>query len=295
MRIMAAMTGWILLLGVLAMPALGASTPPDRPALEAYFREGSTEFAAGLDIAAGDPAAARERFAKAAAAWRTIVTDGGIRNADLERNIGNASLLAGDAPRAIAAFRRAGAIEPRDRAVLDGLAAARRAAGTEAYAPDAARTSDSGGSQGGWRDAMESLGRFVGWTLGQLAAVFPPRWLLWAAAACYMATAGLALLRLRGIRQVRRWMPWATLAAAALTAMPLVAADLRRWRQPEAVVVAAGTTARQGPAEMYEPSFKEPLTAGLEVIIVEERGEWVLVRLHDGRTAWVRSGVLERL
>lgn len=292
------------LLGLLAAPLFATSVPPageatdarvTRETLEAYFRQGTGEFAAGLDVAARDPVAARERFAKAAAAWRTIVTEGAIRNPALERNIGNASLLAGDAPRAIAAFRRAGELDPRDAAATDGLAAARRAAGTEAFAPGATRSAEAGVPEGGWRGAATSLGRFVDWGAGQLARVFPHRWLLWTAAACYVSTAALALLRLRGSLGVRRWMPCVTLAVAAVAASPLVVSDVQRSRRPEAVVVAAGTTARQGPAEMYEPSFKETLTPGLEVIIVDERGEWVQIRLHDGRGAWVRSTALERL
>ena len=104
----------IMLLGLFPPPTLAMETESSRERVEARFAEGNREFAAGLELAGKDAAAARERFAKAAAAWRTIVIDGGIRNAALERNIGNASLLAGDAPRAIAAFRRAQSVDPRD-------------------------------------------------------------------------------------------------------------------------------------------------------------------------------------
>lgn len=291
----ATVLGRVVLVGLLSFPAIGGQSGPDRAALESRFREGGSEFAAGLDLATRDQAAAREHFAKAAAAWRTIVTDGGVRNPDLERNIGNASLLAGDAPRAIAAFRRARTIDPNDAAAANGLAAARRAAGTEASAPGSASSPAGDTGESGWRGGAASLWRWIGGALEQLVSVLSPRWLLWVAAICYVGAAGLALLRIRGHRPVARWMPSALLAGSLLAAAPLVVSDLSRMRRHEAVVVAPGVTARQGPAEMYEPTFKEPLTPGLEVVIVEERGEWVLVRLHDARTAWVRSAVLERL
>jgi hypothetical protein len=107
---MTTITTWLgTLLLMLVLPAGSLSGTEGSLASvsrEAYFKEGTREFAAGVELAPTDPSAARGRFAKAAAAWRTIVTDGGVRNPDLERNIGNASMLAGDAPRAIAAFRR---------------------------------------------------------------------------------------------------------------------------------------------------------------------------------------------
>jgi hypothetical protein len=296
---MTTITTWLgTLLLMLVLPAGSLSGTEGSLASvsrEAYFKEGTREFAAGVELAPTDPSAARGRFAKAAAAWRTIVTDGGVRNPDLERNIGNASMLAGDAPRAIAAFRRALSLDPGDSAASAGLAAARRAAGTEAYAPGAPSTLSTGDPVGGWRGALRSVSRVAGGVLDGALAVVPPPWWLWTAATLHVGGWTLAIARARGVGRVRRWMPIAVLAAAVVAAAPLIATDVRRWRSPEAVVVAAGVTARQGPAEMYDPSFKETLTPGLEVTIGEERGEWSMIRLHDGRYAWVRSASLERL
>jgi hypothetical protein len=285
------------LLLMLALPAGSLAGPEGslgNVAREAFFREGTREFAAGVDLAPTDPSAARERFLKAAAAWRTIAIDAGVRNPDLERNIGNASLLAGDAPRAIAAFRRAMSIDPNDEAASAGLAAARRAAGTESYAPGAAALS-TGESVGGWRGVLRSAGRVTGGVLDEVLGLVPPPWWLWTAVALHLAGWTLAIARVRGVGLVRRWMPIAALGAAVATSAPLIVTDVRRWRSPEAVVITAGVVARQGPAEMYDPSFKEPLSPGLEVVIGEERGEWSMIRLHDGRSAWVRSSSLERL
>lgn len=287
--------GTLLLLALPTNPVADTPPPPGSVSLETYFRDGTREFAAGMELVGTDSAAARQRFAKAAAAWRTIVVDGGVRNPDLERNIGNASMLAGDAPRAIAAFRRALSLDPGDPTASAGLTAARRAAGTEALAPGAAGSASAGGTVGGWRGVWRSVVRVAGGMLDGLLAIVPPPWWLWTAATLHVGGWTLAFMRLGGVARVRRWMPITALAAAALAATPLIIDDLGRWRSPEAVVVGTGVTARQGPAEMYDPSFKEPVTPGLEVIIGEERGEWSMIRLHDGRSAWIRSTWLERL
>ena len=287
--------GTLLLLALPTNPVAETPPPPGTVSLETHFREGIREFAAGMEVVPPDSAGARERFSKAAAAWRTIVIDGGVRNPDLERNIGNASLLAGDAPRAIAAFRRALSLDPGDPTASAGLAAARRAAGTEAFAPGAAGTPSASDTVGGWRGVWRSVVRVAGGMLDGLLAIVPPPWWLWTAATLHVGGWTLAFMRLGGPGRVRRWMPIAALAAAGVAAAPLMMDDLRRWRSPEAVVIGTGVVARQGPAEMYDPSFKETLTPGLEVTIGEERGEWSMIRLHDGRSAWVRSMSLERL
>jgi len=59
------------------------------------------------------------------------------------------------------------------------------------------------------------------------------------------------------------------------------------------VTISAETTARKGNSETYEPSFKEPLHAGIEFILIEDRGNWHQIELMDSRTCWVRSGDVE--
>ena len=48
-----------------------------------------------------------------------------------------------------------------------------------------------------------------------------------------------------------------------------------------------GVVARKGDGEGYQPSFTGPLHAGTEFALIEERGEWRHVELHDGRRCWL--------
>lgn len=59
------------------------------------------------------------------------------------------------------------------------------------------------------------------------------------------------------------------------------------------VIISAETTARKGNSETYEPSFKEPLHAGTEFILIEDRKEWLQIELSDSRTCWVPSDDVE--
>ncbi len=53
---------------------------------------------------------------------------------------------------------------------------------------------------------------------------------------------------------------------------------------------------RKGPDPVgYEPSFRAPLHAGVELSIVEERPGWYLVRLRDDRETWLPASAIERV
>jgi len=41
------------------------------------------------------------------------------------------------------------------------------------------------------------------------------------------------------------------------------------------------------PLLTYEASFKDPLHAGTEFVLVEQRNDWLHVELPDGRRCWL--------
>jgi len=63
----------------------------------------------------------------------------------------------------------------------------------------------------------------------------------------------------------------------------------------DGVVVATEVIARKGDSETYEPSFKEPLHAGTEFRVREERAGWLQGELGDGRTCWLPEKAVERV
>jgi len=263
--------------------------------MQQLFVEGNERFREGLERHAKEPEAAKSSFSAAAAAWRTIVIDGDVRNAQLETNLANASLLAGDVPHAIAAFRRAQSIDPRNSTIRQGLAAARRAAGTEALAPGASPPPAKAGTDGGFTGTLRRIGGFLEWAADRTFERLAPRLLLASAAIGYIGAFGLLAARLLGARRVRPSWPVAMAILSLLAAGPLVAHESASRASPAAVLVQSGVTARNGPADMYEASFKEPLAPGLEVTIIERRSEWTQVRLVDGRSCWVPASSLESL
>jgi hypothetical protein len=55
----------------------------------------------------------------------------------------------------------------------------------------------------------------------------------------------------------------------------------------EGVILDPEVIARQGDADSYQPSFEDPLHAGTEFMLLEDRGEWWQIELPDGRSCWI--------
>ena len=60
-------------------------------------------------------------------------------------------------------------------------------------------------------------------------------------------------------------------------------------------VMDTSVVARKGNSASYEPSFTEPLHAGTEFNILEERSDWVHVELMDGHRSWLPNMAIERV
>lgn len=220
-----------------------------------------------------DPAARDALYDEAIAAYRGVL-DSGIENAALHRNIGTVWALRGDTGRAVLSMRRAERLDPRDTRVSESLEAARAMVRSD-VTPDA-RTK-AGDAVFFWRG-------FV-----------PRTWLLWTGALGWAALwVGLAARLLS-----RRQPKGLGLAAAGLIVFTLAFGSLLGERlashaNPAAVVIADGVTGYRGPSEgVYEPTFEEPIRAGVEGRVIEQREGWARLRLRSGAETWVRRSEIE--
>jgi hypothetical protein len=69
----------------------------------------------------------------------------------------------------------------------------------------------------------------------------------------------------------------------------------RQWAVHFGVITAAEIVARQGDGPNYPPSFKDPLHAGTEFKLLEQRPGWFHIQLSDGAEAWVPENVAEQV
>ena len=94
----------------------------------------------------------------------------------------------------------------------------------------------------------------------------------------------------------RAFVGWCIASASALSiifAGSIAADEISYNSNRPGVIISGEVTARKGNSETYQPSFKEPLHAGTEFILVEDRGEWLNIELADARTCWVPARDVE--
>jgi hypothetical protein len=228
-------------------------------------RELVREGAAALDQAA---ALSREQPQQAAAHYRAAVQafeslcEGGVRNAGVHFNLGNAYFRLGDLGRSILHYRAALRYAPRDPSMRANLDFVRNR-----VEPAIAPSGESRELRGllFWQYATSLEMRFwlgaggslLGWTLLIV-------WLFWRVRT--IATVGLVA---------------AVFGAANIG---LVVWQLQQERQhPLAVVVGREATLRLGRGEGYDPAMRQPLGPGVELRIEQERGGWYEVRLAARR------------
>lgn len=259
-------------LGIAVGLGLGMTSPAT--AAEPAWGPAAEAFAVGVSLR-HDAAAARPHFAAAAAGF-----DGwwaaGNRTAAVARNRGRAHFLAGDIPRAVAAFREGLAIAPWDVGLQDDLAACRAGIPYPTETDPAERTRPD--PVAGWRTRVSPADR-LGFAVvaSLLLTVGVARRLTardgWAVPVAVVGFAGLA---------ADGWVGWR------------IASEEAADREYPAAVVAADAVLRRGNGDSHAARLPMPLPAGVEVRVVGDRGGWVRVRVAGGATGWLPESAVVR-
>ena len=268
-----------VVLGVLWLAACFASTASAAGELVLSREEASDVFHQAKDLfrqanerATLDPLAARDLYRKAAMRLERIEREGGIRNGRLYYNIGNAYFRMDDVGRAILNYRRAEVFTPNDPNLHQNLAYA-RARSVDRIEP---------------RQRTRVLRTLFFWHYD-----LSMRARAWGFGAAFVLFWCVLALRLFTRRSAVAWCLGLALVVWGCCLASLLADTVARRTVRPGVVTAAEATARKGDSATYESSFKEPLHAGTEFVLVEDRGDWVHIELADGRRCWVSAPDVE--
>ena len=270
--------GAVLLLGLFfaVRPGNAESSHLLDSEVQRLFEQGNKFFREANEKAASDPDQAKELYQKAVLRFERMVSVGGIQNGFLFYNIGNAYFRMKDIGRAILNYRRAEQYLPHDINLKQNLAYAR------------ARRQDRVEEQQRTQVLKTlffwhyDLSRRARWTV--FLVLFNLSWLV----------AGL-LLYVK--RNPLRWGLLTSGVLALLFLVSVVFETVHRERERLGVVLTKEVKARKGDSVSYERSFENPLHAGTEFRLIEDRGEWYHVELMDGRRCWLPSrevGLVER-
>ena len=264
----------ILLLGIILIAHAGesrtyAETP--REQLYALLNEANSAFQQAN--AAAEARHAQELYTRATLLYEKIIEQGQFRNAKLYYNLGNAYFLTDDIGRAILNYRRALQLDGADVNIRNNLAFAR--------------------TQRLDRVAVQTEKRV-------LQTLF-----FWHYDFSVKTRFVLACLCFAGLCLAATLMIWfgrgpATSTVAVLAGVLwlgfLVSVIVEMQQQGDVihgVVTASEIVARQGDGPNYPPSFKDPLHAGTEFELLEQRPGWFHIELSDGSEAWIPDEAAE--
>jgi len=226
-------------------------------------------FAANVasNFSAANKLYAEGKFADAAGLYENILKTGAQSSA-LLFNCGNAEFKSGRLGMAIAAYRRAALLSPRDAEVRANLAFVREQI----------------------QGATLRESRWQYW-LGQLTL---NEWTLLAATAYWLTFILLAARQIRPALGTK--LKNATFALATLT---ILSGSALGWQAAEhfskqtAVVVASEATARSGPFDEAQNAFMAH--DGAELAVLDRRSDWIQVTDGSGKIGWMQTKQVEIL
>lgn len=201
------------------------------------------------------------KFEEAADAYRAL-SESGVRTPNVWFNLGNSAYKSGQLGRAIAAYRMAEQLTPRDAALRANLQFVRG----KVYGDERIRVPL-------WKNLIR-LATLNEWTIVTAACI----WAFFSVLACaqwtgraYFKTAAFFLL----------------LAALCGTAL---AAIWQEHKRADAVVIAKEATVRHGPLNVSEAKFQ--LRDGAELTVLGSKDDWLEVRDAEKRIGWIRRDEL---
>ncbi len=229
------------------------------------FEQALAEFDQAQEIQADKPDGARRLFRSAAGRLENIAA-AGVVNGQLEYNLGNCYLQAGDVGRAILHYRRAQRLTPGDPLLSENLRAARSRCLTSIRPTR--------------RSALFRAVFFLHYDTSVADR---------ARAAIVLYVAVWVWLALRNFI----WRRGVTVSAIVCVVIALslaVSVAMDRWSDrnaPAGVITAMDVAAYKGPGTGYQRQFEQPLQPGVEFTLQGRRSGWWNIELPDGKSGWI--------
>jgi tetratricopeptide (TPR) repeat protein len=220
-----------------------------------------------MDFSTANKLYAEGKFAGAANVYEKILASGAA-SPNLLFNYGNAEFKSGNLGKAIAAFRRAELLAPRDSEIRANLNFVRN------------QVQGATAREGFWQTW---LGNF---SLNE--------WTVFAAIAFWLTFLLLAAKQIRPALASK--LKSATLIFAALTIFSGTILGVQaenHFSKQAAVVISAQTTARSGPFDDAQSAFTA--RDGVELSVLDRRDDWVQVADGSGKIGWLPAKLVEIL
>jgi tetratricopeptide (TPR) repeat protein len=214
-----------------------------------------------------NPQEAAVLYDKAILDYEKIIDEGGIKNARLYYNLANAYVLSNNIGKAILNYRRAQLLDSSNPDIYKNLNFARSKRADNISVSSQKKILER---LFFWHYDFSAKTRFIVGGIG--FAVF-----------CIWLTLKLWLTRWPAAKVV--------CTLSALLAICMLISVMTEYytakRNLSGVILIESIVARQGDGNNYPPSFNEPLHAGVEFDVIEQRSGWLHIQLANGHDAWI--------
>jgi len=236
------------------------------------YTEATMMFREANELARTNPEKADMLYQSAVMRFERIVKDGGVENGRLYYNIGNAYFRMNDLGMAILNYLKAERLIPDDANLHHNLEYARSKRLDRIEEEEKTKVLKT---LFFWYYDLSAGTRFI---------------ILAFTSACFWVAASLRLFYSKEV--VNRIILCAA-ALSLLMAGSLFIEKITIENTQPGVVISPELTARKGNSMTYEPAFEDPLHAGTEFILIDEREGWFHIELSDSRKCWVpKNGAL---
>ena len=234
---------------------------------EAFFHEAN-------ELSQREPARARELCRKAAARYERVLSEANLHNSKIYYNLGNIYFSMQDIGRAILNYRRAQQLNPNDRNLLQNLQFARAQRQDHFTEPEQTRVLKT---LFFWhydfpihlRQLLFMTAFLLFWATAIVFIWYRTVWLKAGLFFTIILSLGMGLSLLLSIHKLRN--------------------------KHFGVILTPEVVAHKGDSESYAPSFTDPLHAGTEFKLLEQRQSWSEIQLPDGQTGWLPNKDFELL
>ena len=244
----------------------------DEKAVAQLLHEAEQLFASGNE--AQNKSDATELWRKSAARYELAIREGNLSNGPVFYNLGNVYYRLGDMGRSILNYRRAMRFMPNDKNLLTNLEYARRSR------QDAIEEQES-------RKVLKTL---LFWHYDFSLATRELVFII-----CFCAIWLIAALMKFWRAAFLKVALFCSFFVAFVMAASMVTTEVLEHKFKDGVIVADECVGRKGNSRSYESSFKEPLHAGTEFVVLEQRDNWLEIRLANGMTTWISETDAELL
>ncbi|HIA71136.1 MAG TPA: hypothetical protein EYO01_00290 [Phycisphaerales bacterium] len=232
----------------------------------AVLHEAQVAYENGIELQTADPVASKDSFRRAANRYQVLVDDG-VENGMLWYNLGNSQLLSGNIGEAIVAYRIGQRYIPSDGRLTANLQFARSLVANPVKKEN---TISILRRLAFWHDALPTKVRL---TIGLL---------LWFS--CW------TLLSVRLFRTIAGFKTTSIFLGIAVVALSFsVVHDILDQHRSNGVLIESEVTVRKGNGEHFAPLFTEPIHEGIEFEILEQRPDWLHIKLPNGSTGWIQE------